>query len=745
MIELNFLIVLGVVLIIVYPLIVFTLHKVFRDSFIFKLASIFVLVDILIGINCFLAGKYGTEHLIWGLPISIGALVLVYYNIRRNVQMPLHQVSDQLVKLSKGDLVSLESGAHDQTFRNDEIGGIQSSLAVYVQSLKNMERFATAIRKGNFNYEYKILSEKDILGYSLLAMRESLIEVINEVRMVTHQASEEGKLTARVSTQGRDGAWKELSESLNNLLVSFSGPLVTLNKVIKAMAQGDLTLRYQEGSKGDVLDMASNLNMALVNLDGLLHQVSKNASIIEESTSEMRVSSGEMNINTNEIANAIAEMSNGAQTQVTKVDEASNLIEGILKSSTEMGQRAENIHHAAKQGVDSSEKGMQMINNVMQGISEISSSSRKTDDSIKVLTERSREISRVLRVISEIANQTNLLALNAAIEASAAGDAGRGFAVVAEEIRKLAEDSRNSAREIEKLVTDVQTDTQQAAKVIAEMNKSVSLGEQTSRSAAEVFNEIYHTTNDTLRHSEDILNATKQQIKDINNVVAITESIVVIAEETAAGTEQVASSATELSSGMVNYDQKIQKLAEIAESFKEGISMVKLSGNASENTAIYKMKEAYEKEKYLLDALLGYMPDAIYFKDLNSKFIRVSESMVKPNNVKSSADLIGKSDFDLFGDHAQKAFADEMKIIKTREPLLNLVEKEDRKGGGAGYVSTTKLPLIDHNGEVVGTFGISRDITDFKLIEVEAQENKIKLKECMSEKEQLKRQLAQDH
>lgn len=744
MIDLNFLIVLGVVLIVVYPLIVFTLRRVFRDSFIFKLASIFFLVDILIGINCYLAGKYGTEHLIWGLPISMGALVLAYYNIKKNVQTPLNQISDQLSKLSKGDLISLESRVHERAFRNDEIGGIQSSLGVYIQSLKNMEEFATAIRKGNFNYEYKILSDKDILGYSLLAMRESLIEVINEVKIVTRQASEEGKLTARVSTQGRDGAWKELSESLNNLLVSFSGPLVTLNKVIKAMAQGDLTFRYHEGSKGDVLDMASNLNLALENIDGLLHQVSKNASIIEESTSEMRISSEEMSTNTNEIASAIAEMSNGAQTQVAKVDESSNLIEGILKSSNEMGQRAENIHHAAKQGVDSSEKGMQMINNVMQGISEISSYSRKTDDSIKVLTDRSKEISRVLRVISDIASQTNLLALNAAIEAAQAGDSGRGFAVVAEEIRKLAEDSRNSAREIEKLVTDVQTDTQEAAKVIAEMNKSVSLGEQTSRSAAEVFNEIYHTSNDTLSHSEDILNATKQQIKDINNVVAITESIVVIAEETAAGTEQVASSATELSTGMVTYNQKIQKLAEIAESFKEGISMVKLSGNASENTAIFKMKEAYEKEKYLLDALLGYMPDAIYFKDLNSKFIRISESMTKYHNVKSSADLIGKSDFDLFGDHAQKAFADEMRIIKTREPLLNLIEKEDKRDGEVSYVSTTKLPLIDHNGDVVGTFGISRDITEFKLIEVEAEENKIRLKECISEKEQLKRQLAQN-
>ncbi|MEM9337163.1 MAG: PAS domain-containing protein, partial [Bacteroidota bacterium] len=157
----------------------------------------------------------------------------------------------------------------------------------------------------------------------------------------------------------------------------------------------------------------------------------------------------------------------------------------------------------------------------------------------------------------------------------------------------------------------------------------------------------------------------------------------------------------------------------------------KISGN--ENTVIFKMKEAYEKEKSLLDALLNYMPDYIYFKDLKSNFIRVSKSMVSLFNVNDTEDIHGKSDFDFFGNHARKAYEDEQNIIKTGRPLLNDVEEEDRNDGTTGYVSTTKLPLINTENKIIGTYGISRDITEQKQTELELSSKANKLDECMIE------------
>ena len=239
-------------------------------------------------------------------------------------------------------------------------------------------------------------------------------------------------------------------------------------------------------------------------------------------------------------------------------------------------KKAENINKAAKAGVSNAEKGMSMMNEVVSGISNISTYSEKTDESIKVLTHRSNEIARVLGVITDIAAQTNLLALNAAIEAAQAGESGRGFAVVAEEIRKLAEDSKNSAKEIETLINDVQNDTDMAAKNIEDMNSRVKSSEDTSKVAVEVFKEIYSSTDKTLNYSEEILNGAQMQVENINNVVSITESIVVIAEQTAAGTEEVASSASELSAGMENYNDKTKKLAGVAESLSGGIGKIKI-------------------------------------------------------------------------------------------------------------------------------------------------------------------------
>lgn len=737
------LLIIGLVLVGLIPASYFVLRYFFGNSIIFRIAQIFILVDLAIAAVAFMAGKMGFAQLIWGVPLILVFAFLAYYTIFRNIRKPLTEILDKMRKLSQGDIAAIDF-ALDKTNRNDEIGEIATHLEAHLESIRQTSRFAAEISAGNFESKFETISDKDILGNSLLAMRDNLNTIITETKAVVREAGQEGRLKMRIDVERKEGAWKELSESLNNLLSSFSKPLMTLNKIINAMAGGDLTLRYSDEAKGDILNMAENLNMALNNIDGLLHQVSNNAKIIDESSSEMKVSSEEMSTNTNEIASAIAQMSNGAQTQVAKVDESSTLIEGILNSSTEMGRKAETIHQAARIGAESSENGMKMVTNVVNNMGELSSFSTKTNESIKVLTQRSKEISRVLGVISDIASQTNLLALNAAIEAAQAGDAGRGFAVVAEEIRKLAENSRNSAKEIERLIEDVQKDTAEAARVIGEMNKSVKSGEETSRQASDAFREIFDSSSETLNFSREILEATKQQIEDINNVVTITESIVVIAEETAAGTEQIASSATELSSGMDTYNQKTQKLAEIAESFKEGISMVRLSGMAGENTAIFKMKEAYEKEKYLLDALLNYMPDPIYFKDRGSKFIRNSRSHAIQFGLKSAEEMIGKSDFDFFGQHAQMAYDAEQEIIRTGKAFINKIEKEDMKDGTVKYASSTKLPLLDQEGNIVGTFGISRDVTELKQTSLKLEEQTRELDECQKENRKLKQDLKRD-
>lgn len=143
-------------------------------------------------------------------------------------------------------------------------------------------------------------------------------------------------------------------------------------------------------------------------------------------------------------------------------------------------------------------------------------------------------------------------------------------------------------------------------------------------------------------------------------------------------------------------------------------------------TEIKRQKELIEIEQWLLSTLMRNIPDSIYFKDMESKFIRVNKSTCEKFNVNSTEELIGKSDFDIFDEeHALPAFNDEQQIIKTKIPIVNKVEKEAWKDGKVSWVSTSKLPLIDSSGNVVGTFGLTRDITELK----NAQDNLIAEKE----------------
>lgn len=506
----------------------------------------------------------------------IGLLLVTYtiWKLANTITDSLDQSNTLLKGLAKGEL---EASNRIEKISKDELGEIAESVNKLLDELNAKAKFSREIGEGNLNADFEVAGENDVLGASLIMMRNNLRSVIDETNEVVRHAEGEGDLGSRMNADGKMGAWKELSESINNLLSSVSKPFAVLNEIANKMAEGDLTVRYTEEAKGDILSLAENLNKALDNLDELLDGIVKNANIIGDSSMEMLSASEEMNTNTGEIASAIAEMSSGAQTQVSKVDESSNLVENIQRAASGMSNQAEEINAAAHKVSESSENGLKMVNKVGFSMKDIKAFANDTDKSIQVLTERSKEITRVLGIITDIAQQTNLLALNAAIEAAQAGDAGRGFAVVAEEIRKLAEDSRSSAREIEKLIKDVQNDTAAAAKVIEVMNESILGGESASNDASEAFREIASSSNQNLEISKQILEATKDQMDNIKNVVSITEGIVVIAEETAAGTEQVASSATELSAGMESYTQKSEEVTEIAKNLKEKVGMFKLS------------------------------------------------------------------------------------------------------------------------------------------------------------------------
>lgn len=130
------------------------------------------------------------------------------------------------------------------------------------------------------------------------------------------------------------------------------------------------------------------------------------------------------------------------------------------------------------------------------------------------------------------------------------------------------------------------------------------------------------------------------------------------------------------------------------------------------------MENALARERFLLKTLMDTLPDHIYFKDRESRFIAVNRATAALFGFPDPADVLGKTDADLFArEHAQAALHDEQEILRTGQPLVNMEEKETWPDGHETWVSTSKLPLRDPNGHIIGTFGLSRDITEKKRAE----------------------------
>ena len=359
------------------------------------------------------------------------------------------------------------------------------------------------------------------------------------------------------------------SEKISNYQVLSAG---AIKGVLQQLAQGDLTASVElpkcDAETKEAFELFEELHLEIrklrLALINLLTEVNNSVDLVSSTSQELASSAEEMNASTEQVSAAIQQISRGAQNQAAQVDETAKVMAEMASSVETVSAKSESAKAAAASASQGALKGKDTVDATISKMQEIAKVVEESAEVIAVLGKRSEEIGEIVDVITNISDQTNLLALNAAIEAARAGEQGRGFAVVAEEVKNLAEDSREAAERIAKMIKEVQQETNKAVEAMHRGTKEAAEGMEMVDHTGKAFSEISTAIARTAAEATDIAQFMVKQKDGAQRAAKSVDGIASIAEETASSSEESASSTEELTASMEDLTARAQTLSEMA-------------------------------------------------------------------------------------------------------------------------------------------------------------------------------------
>lgn len=352
------------------------------------------------------------------------------------------------------------------------------------------------------------------------------------------------------------------------LLISrmISKPLARIAETAEQIAAGDLSVDdVRVKNRDEIGDLAKSFNQMKENLRALIRQVASSAEQVAASSEELTASSGQTSQATQQIALTIQEVAAGSERQVHSVEETVNAINDMSTGVQQIAGNAQMVSVSASKASELSVEGAEGIQSAIRQMNSINETVTHLAGVVRGLGDRSGEIGQIVEVITNIAEQTNLLALNAAIEAARAGEHGKGFAVVADEVRKLAEQSANSAQQIAALIAGIQEETKKAVFAIDQGTREVTDGIRVVHSAGASFEQIQNSVAEVADQIQEVSAASQQMSAGTQQIVQSVKQIADIAETTAAGTQNVSAAAEEQLASMEEISASAASLSEMAE------------------------------------------------------------------------------------------------------------------------------------------------------------------------------------
>ncbi|UPW82799.1 methyl-accepting chemotaxis protein [Lysinibacillus sp. Ag94] len=358
--------------------------------------------------------------------------------------------------------------------------------------------------------------------------------------------------------------------------------LKPLKKVVNAanqVANGQLINVDLEITKDEIGNLSKSIQTMVSNLQHIILNIRNTSDNVSSAANQLTINAAETYNSSTIIAQDMGQITQNAEASMVMTEETAAAME---ETATGIQQIADSANTAAESSIaasQASERGNQVVQQVIAQMELINDSVEQIGTTINGLHINTKKISDIVNLITAIADQTNLLALNAAIEAARAGEHGKGFAVVADEVRRLAEQSSQSATEIYNLISTIQADSNASITVMEKGKEDVKAGMEFTNEVGEIFKEILTSSEEVASQIREISAASQQISASSEEVAASVNNIKQSAEQSSEFSANVSSATQEQLTTMQEVKEASSSLGKTAEELQVLVAKFKLEND----------------------------------------------------------------------------------------------------------------------------------------------------------------------
>jgi len=355
-------------------------------------------------------------------------------------------------------------------------------------------------------------------------------------------------------------------------------PLKGLLGEVHKLAGGDLKNRavhsvYYEDEVGQ---LTKEFDAMANHLHRLVKNISEATTQLAESSSSLNMGAEEAAKVTEQITGSVENVAQGAEHQSQLIDKTMLGVQQMAAAIDQVGNNSMAVAQSVAKTVEAATAGEKSADSVKKQMDTIESTVESSAAAVKKLGDRSQEIGQIIDTISGIAGQTNLLALNAAIEAARAGENGKGFAVVAEEVRKLAEQSKDAAAQIGAMISEIQQETGKAVLAMNKGSEEVKLGADVVEGAGRNFKDINSLVNAVSMQTTEISAAIQEMMANSQEIEHAVKEIDQVGKQAVGKTQTVSAATEEHAASIEEILAASENLADTAKSLRSAVEFFKV-------------------------------------------------------------------------------------------------------------------------------------------------------------------------